>query len=70
MDVRGPPAHLGAVAGLLVHHGDVLPTEGRHQLRHRHRLEVVAGDGPREVLEPLLVRQLGGRGEKGDLEIA
>ena len=61
-------SYLNAVVGLLVDDGDVLPAEPEDDLGHGERLVVVAGDGAREVLEALLVRQLGTRREEGDLK--
>ena len=62
------PSYLDAVVGLLVDDGDVLPAELEDDLGHGEGLVVVAGDGAREVLEALLVRQLGARREERDLE--
>ena len=62
------PSYLDAVVGLLVDDGDVLPSELEDDLGHGEGLVVVAGDGAREVLEALLVRQLGARREERDLE--
>ena len=62
------PSYLDAVVGLLVDDGDVLPAELEDDLGHGEGLVVVAGDGAREVLEALLVRQLGARREERDLK--
>ena len=62
------PSYLDAVVGLLVDDGDVLPSELEDDLGHGEGLVVVAGDGAREVLEALLVRQLGARREERDLK--
>ena len=63
-----PSSHLNSVVGFLVDDGYVLPAELEDDLGHGEGLVVVAGDGAREVLEALLVGQLGTRGEEGDLE--
>ena len=60
--------YLNAVVGLLVDDGDVLPAELEDDLGHGEGLVVIAGDGAGEVLEALLVGQLGTRGEEGDLK--
>ena len=63
-----PSSHLNSVVGFLVDDGYVLPAELEDNLGHGEGLVVVDGDGAREVLEALLVGQLGTRGEEGDLE--
>ena len=59
--------YLDAVVGLFVHNGEILPAEFFDNFTHRDRLVEVARDGPREVLEPLLVGQLRRGRKEGDL---
>ena len=59
--------YLDAVGGFLVEDRNVSPLEKTDDLHDGHHLMMIRRDGPRKVLEALLVTQLGTRREERDL---
>ncbi|GIY34621.1 hypothetical protein CEXT_101331 [Caerostris extrusa] len=61
--------YLNAVVGFFVENRDVSPVQSLDDLDHGVGLVRVGGDGSQEVLESLLVAQLGTRRKEAHLEL-